>query len=174
LPRFKICRFAAAGALALIVIVPMAACGAPGVSPLPVDAGETAPIIAADPTPSASPADSSRPGVAKPATVRKPTKTKPSKPTATSSPDDCRRGRRDLDLQNTVLDLNRWMCFYTGGVLRLQGIGPPDLATWEPAELVVSSYAGGVQDLAFVRPGTATVTIPQEGQNHTVTVVVRS
>ena len=36
------------------------------------------------------------------------------------------------------------------------------------------SYEAGVVDLRFVRPGTATVTIPQEDQTHTITVVVIS
>ena len=36
------------------------------------------------------------------------------------------------------------------------------------------SYEAGVVDLRFVRPGTVTVTIPQDEQTYTITVVVVS
>ena len=80
--------------------------------------------------------------------------------------------RYDLDLQNTELALLTSMCFATGAVLRVQGIGPGEL-TAEPADLVSQQYEGGVVDIRFVRPGTVTVTIPQNGQTYTITVVVR-
>jgi hypothetical protein len=81
--------------------------------------------------------------------------------------------RYDLDLRNTVLDLVRSMCFHTGGILRLQGIGP-GLVTSQPTSVVSQSYEAGVVDLRFIRAGTATVTIPQNEQTHTITVVVVS
>jgi hypothetical protein len=76
-----------------------------------------------------------------------------------------------MDLQNTVLDLHKSMCFTAGGVLRLQGIGP-GLVQSSPDTVVSQSYEGGVVDLRFLRPGTATVTIPQEDRTHTIEVVV--
>jgi hypothetical protein len=79
--------------------------------------------------------------------------------------------RYDLDLRETELALVRSMCFHVGAILRLQGIGP-GLVTAEPESLVTRSYEAGVQDIRFVRPGTVTVTIPQEEQTHTITVVV--
>ncbi|MEU8616155.1 hypothetical protein AB0C29_50050 [Actinoplanes sp. NPDC048791] len=81
--------------------------------------------------------------------------------------------RHDLDLHNTVLDLIKSMCFHTGGVLRLQGIGP-GLVTAVPGSLVSRNYEAGVVDLRFVRPGTVTVRIPQDEQTYTITVVVIS
>ena len=69
--------------------------------------------------------------------------------------------RYDLDVQNTVLDLVRSMCFHTGGVLRLKGIGP-GLVTSQPASVVSQSYEAGVVDLRFIRSGTATVDHPAE------------
>ncbi|WP_246278301.1 hypothetical protein [Phytohabitans rumicis] len=80
--------------------------------------------------------------------------------------------RYDVDLQNTELALLKSMCFATGAVLRLQGIGP-GLVTVEPASLVSQSYEAGVVDIRFVRRGTVTVNIPQDEQTYTVTVVIR-
>jgi hypothetical protein len=98
----------------------------------------------------------------------------PTKPTSTQPTGTCYGAvRHDLDLRNTVLDLVKSMCFHTGGVLRLQGIGP-GLVTTAPGSLVSSSYEGGVVDLRFIRPGTVTVTIPQDEQTYTITVVVVS
>jgi hypothetical protein len=98
----------------------------------------------------------------------------PTKPTSTQPTGTCYGAvRHDLDLRNTVLDLVKSMCFHTGGVLRLQGIGP-GLVTATPRSLVSSSYEGGVVDLRFIGPGTVTVTIPQDEQTYTITVVVVS
>ena len=52
------------------------------------------------------------------------------------------------------------------------GIGP-GLVTAEPESLVSRYYEAGVEDIRFVRPGTVTVTIPQDTETHTITVVVR-
>ena len=40
-------------------------------------------------------------------------------------------------------------------------------------DLVSQHYEAGVVDIRFVRPGTVAVTIPKEGREHTITVVVR-
>ena len=172
MPRFKIRHVVAAGALALIATVPTAGCAGRTLSPLPVDAAETAPATTAGPTPTASPTGSALPGVAQPPTVRKPTKAKTTKSTA-PSPTDCYRTRQVVDVPTTVIDLLGVMCFYTGVILRLQGIDPSQVVTREPADLAVLSYEAGGVDVTFVRRGTVTITIPQEeGQNHTITVVV--
>jgi hypothetical protein len=62
--------------------------------------------------------------------------------------------------------------FHTGGVLRLKE--STRLVTSQPASVVSQNYEAGVVDLRFIRPGTATVTIPQNEQTHTITVVVVS
>jgi hypothetical protein len=177
-------HIAAAGALALIATVPMAACGGRSVSPLPVQAADDDRVAASsqasstDPRAS-SPVGSSPPGVAKPRAGAGPAKTttvKSAPPTSTSTrPISSCRGavRYDLDLRNTVLDLVKSMCFHTGGVLRLQGIGP-GLVTATPESLRAYSYEAGVVDLRFLRPGTVTVTIPQDEQTYTINVVVIS
>lgn len=175
-PKFR--HITAAGALALIATIPLAACGDPSVSPRPAQAAEiepAAPDQSAGTTPSASArAGNAEPGVARQPAGPKPAKTNPAKPTSTKPPGACYGAvRHDLDLHNTVLDLVKSMCFHTGGILRLQGIGP-GLVTATPGSLVSHSYEGGVVDLRFVRPGTVTVTIPQDEQTYTITVVVVS
>jgi len=187
-PRFR--HIAAAGSIALIATVPLAACGNnPSVSPRPAQAAENETAAAADQTPNTSLGASSRPGNAEPDVARqpagqrpveartvKPTSTRPTsaRPASTKPAGTCYGAvRHDLDLRNTVLDLVKSMCFHTGGVLRLQGIGP-GLVTATPGSLVSSSYEAGVVDLRFVRPGTVTVTIPQDEQTYTITVVVVS
>jgi hypothetical protein len=111
--------------------------------------------------------------------VPKPTKTRttkpaPPRPTATAAESTCYGAvRHDLDLQNTELALIKSMCFHTGGTLRLHSIGP-GLVTATPGSLVSSSYEAAVVDLRFLRPGTVTVTIPQDSQTYTIEVVVRS
>jgi hypothetical protein len=178
-PRVR--SLAAVGALALIGIAPVAACGSQTLNPLPVPAASAEPAdttarSAGAPSASASVAHSPPPATGR-TTPRRPVQTKPVRPTTaeppTSEPSRSCYGaiRFDLDLQNTELELIKSMCFRAGGVLRLQGIGP-GLVTATPTSLVSSSYAGGVVDLRFLRPGTVTVTIPQEEKTYTITVVV--
>jgi hypothetical protein len=174
----KIRHIAAAGALALIAIAPLTACGADSVSPLPVQAAEAEPAATASPTTTTTPSAESPPAVAKPPAGLRPAHTKTGKPSpprpTTTRPSTCLGAvRYDLDLHNNELALVGPMCFHTGGKLRLQGIGP-GLVDWTPRSLAAHNYAGGVVDLTFIRPGTVTVTIPQDGQVYTITVVVRS
>jgi hypothetical protein len=178
--RFR--HVATVGALALIGTAPLAACAAEPLAPLPAQAASAGPTGTAGHSqavpPPGTPATtgSSPPGVAgfatrpapAPAGTRPPTRATP-RPSASSS---CFGAvRYDLDLQSTVLDLQTSMCFHTGGVLRLKGIGP-GLVTSTPAALRSQSYEAGVQDIRFLRPGTVTVTIPQDEQTYTITVVV--
>jgi hypothetical protein len=170
-------RIAAAGALALITIAPVAACGAEPLAPLPVQA--------AAPEPSATAAAPSAPPSAVPATTAAPpgrvatraapgpVRTTKSRTTAPGPADPACYGavRHDVNLQEEVLDLITSMCFHIGGILRLQGIGP-GLVTATPTSLRSYNYEAGVVDLRFLRPGTVTVTIPQEDRTHTITVVV--
>ena len=176
----KFRHLAAAGALALIATVPMAACGGRSVSPLPVQAADDDRVITPSTNPAASsPVGNSPPSVAKPPAGAGPAKTTtvkpaPPRPTSTRPINSCLGAvRYDLDLRNTVLDLVKSMCFHTGGVLRLQGIGP-GLVTATPESLRSYSYEAGVVDLRFLRPGTVTVTIPQDDQTYTINVVVIS
>jgi hypothetical protein len=169
---------AAAATLALLA-APLAACGADPVAPLPAEAAPPAATATANPSlfapsgASASP-DASPPRSAAPPPAVRPTKPTSTRPTSTKAPSTCLGAvRYDLDVQNTVLDLVRSMCFHTGGVLRLKGIGP-GLVTSRPTSVVSQSYEAGVVDLRFIRAGTATVTIPQNEQTHTITVVVVS
>jgi hypothetical protein len=177
--RPTIHQIAAAGALALITVVPLAACGSTdSLKPLPAEAAE-ANSAPASPSATAPPRTSLAPTTRLPQTaqpppaVSRPKPPKTTRPTTTKPTGTCLGAvRYDLDLQNTVLDLVRSMCFHTGGVLRLQGIGP-GLVTATPTRLVSQNYEGGVVDLRFVRSGTVTVTIPQDEQTYTITVVVR-
>lgn len=162
--RRSIHHLATVGALALTVVAVTAACSPDTVSPLPIQTPSQ--TLAA--TPSASSPPATPPPASQPP---KPAKTPSPQPTASNS--SCMGAiRYDLDLQNTELALLKSMCFATGAVLRVQGIGPGELSA-EPADLVSQQYEAGVVDIRFVRPGTVTVTIPQPEQTYTITVVVR-
>ena len=188
------------GSLALIATVPLTACGDPSVSPRPTEAatagrlpGTTPPGATVRALPSVS-AIAGRPVPRRPVPTRTaaPVRTgprtaapvapaapaAPAAPTsapgsASAEPADACYGavRHDLDLRTTVLELVTSMCFHAGGVLRLQGIGP-GLVTATPESLVAQNYEAGVVDLRFLRPGTVTVTIPQDERTDTITVVV--
>jgi hypothetical protein len=171
-PTFR--RIAVVGALALMAAAPLAACGADTLSPLPVQAAAPATTVSAPPSAATRPG-SSPPRVAAPPAAGNPAHTtKPTRPPTTKPTSTCYGAvRHDLDLRSTELALVRSMCFRVGGVLRLQGIGP-GLVTAEPASLVSQNYEAGVVDLRFVRTGTVTVSIPQDQQTYTITVVVIS
>jgi hypothetical protein len=165
-------------AVVLAATVGVAACGADAVSPLPVQPPGPTPstptpsAISAIPTPTASPSrpppTSGRPPA--PRTTRGTPRTTPPSTAATPA---CRGAvRYDLPLAETEIELLRSLCFATGAVLRIQGIGP-GLVTVDRPELVSQQYEAGVVDIRFVRPGTVAVTIPKEGREHTITVVVR-
>ncbi|MET7671033.1 hypothetical protein [Micromonospora luteifusca] len=174
------------GVVVLVAAVAVAACGADAVAPLPVQPpGPSSP----PPTPSATPAPtaptgspsrppptSGRPIAAPPAPTRTrgtPQRTAPASTRPTGPTTSCQGAvRYDLPLAETELELLRSLCFATGAVLRIQGIGP-GLVTVDRPELVSQQYEAGVVDIRFVRPGTVDVTIPQQDRAHTITVVVR-
>ena len=181
----RVRRLAAVVAAALMTAV--SACAGEPLAPLPVQAAPATTTTAAA-TPSGAPSGPPVTATPKPppsirrtarattaATVRPTTRATTAPPS--SRPSTCFGAvRYDLDLQNTVLDLVPSMCFRAGGVLRLQGIGP-GLVTAAPAGLTSQTYAAGVVDLRFLRPGTVTVTVPQDDgpqddEPHTITVVV--
>lgn len=174
--RPSIPRLVTVGALALIALLPAAACGSEPVSPLPIRSGAATPSQPASaPTVVSTPQANAPPEVRNPPANQRPKTQRPqtSTPPPTTSTSTCRGAERyDIDLQNTELALHTSMCFATGGVLRLQGIGP-GLVTVEPDSLVARSYEGGVVDIRFLHPGTVTVTIPQNEQDHTIAVVIR-
>lgn len=106
---------------------------------------------------------------------RSPPATTPTvEPTPAGSATPTCRGavRHEVDLSNNER-LDTWMCFQTGGVLRLRGIGP-GLVTADPRDLVDMNYEAAVQDIAFVRPGTVTLTITRDERVDTITVVVNA
>ena len=174
----RIRPLATAGVLALIALGPLAACAGEPLRPIPVQAADAEPSATTDrpsgrPSTSASPAHAPPPAV-EPTTTRRPVRKQPVRTsTRTADPTASCYGaiRYDVDLQNTELALMESLCFRAGAVLRLQGIGP-GLVTSSPASLRSQSYEGGVVDIRFLRPGTVTVTIPQEEQTYTITVVV--
>ncbi|MFI6234325.1 hypothetical protein ACIBD9_12280 [Micromonospora sp. NPDC050784] len=169
----------------LAVTVAVSGCGgADAVSPLPVQPpGPTRsmptptaiPTISAIAAPTGSPfrppPTSARPAAPPPA----PTRTRGT-PRTTPPPDAtpaCQGAvRYDLPLAETEIELLKSLCFATGAVLRIQGIGP-GLVTVDRPELVSQQYEAGVVDIRFVRAGTVAVTIPKDGREHTITVVVR-
>lgn len=178
-------------AVALALIALLSGCAGNQLAPLPVPvrAAETtsqpssATAAASSPSPSSSPATtrSSRP----PASVipdapaikipPRPTTGTPSpKPTTSAPPSSCDEAVLvDLDLQNTELALVPSMCFHIGGVLRMHSIGP-GLVEATPESLRDYRYEAAVVTLRFLRPGTVTVTIPQDTQTYTIEVVVIS
>ncbi|MGC4748697.1 hypothetical protein ACLQ28_24035 [Micromonospora sp. DT201] len=175
-----------------MAVVAVAACGTDAVAPLPAQPPgpssppptlSAAPATPATPSPteptgspSRPPSTSGRPIAAPPAPTR--TRSTPQRPApATTTPTgpttSCQGAvRYDLPLAETELELLRSLCFATGAVLRIQGIGP-GLVTVDRPELVSQQYEAGVVDIRFVRPGTVDVTIPQQDRSHTITVVVR-
>jgi hypothetical protein len=179
-------HLAAAGAVALITASSLAACGAQPISPRPATRasapasantglGNVVPSVAPSVDLSVAPTAARRPTRPVPARSRSRTPgPAPSPPASTTSTSTCFGAvRHDLDLNTTELALIKSMCFHTGGVLRLQGIGP-GLVTSAPESLVSQSYEAAVVDIRFVRAGTVTVTIPMEQQTYTITVVVVS
>ncbi|MEU4568808.1 hypothetical protein [Micromonospora sp. NPDC023956] len=177
-------RLVPATVVAVALTGVVAACGAGGdvpVSPLPVQPPSVAPTRTPGPpvpsaTSAAPPPTAGRPVVVP--TSRRPAPAPSTRtPTATVSPtglpDSCHGAvRYDLVLAETELALVTSLCFATGAVLRIIGIGPGEV-TVDREDLVSRSYAGGVVDIRFVRPGTVTVLIPQEGMTYPITVVVR-
>ncbi|MGW3784515.1 hypothetical protein ACWD5Z_08000 [Micromonospora chokoriensis] len=169
---------------ALAAIVAVAACGSDAVSPLPVQPPGPSPstsAVASPPTPSVTPGASRSPTrpppAAEPPVTPAPIRTRGTPPRPTPSPTTPTSSclgvvRYDLPVADTELELLRSLCFATGAVLRIQGIGP-GLVTVDRPELVSQHYEAGVVDIRFVRPGTVAVTIPKDDRAHTVTVVVR-
>lgn len=185
--RLSLRRLAAVTALALAVVALAAACGSESLSPLATEASSRPPSATSSQTPSATSSQSpaatpsaSIPQANPPATwgpppMPTPTKTRtlpPTTPASSGPPSSCMGAiRYDLALRNSE-PLPSSLCFATGAVLRVQGIGPGELSV-EPPDLASTHYEGGVEDIQFVRPGTVTVTIPQDTETHTITVVVR-
>ncbi|MFC4017863.1 hypothetical protein ACFOW4_07875 [Micromonospora sp. GCM10011542] len=175
-------RFVTRMAAAVTLTVAVAACGADAVSPLPVQppgpSGSTStpaatPSATATAAPSRVPPTTGRPVPVPPAPSR--TRGTPPRPTPSpTGPTTACQGavRYDLPLAETELELLTSLCFATGAVLRIQGIGP-GLVTVDRPELVSQQYEAGVVDIRFVRAGTVVVTIPQEDRRHAITVVVR-
>ncbi|MEU4474688.1 hypothetical protein [Micromonospora sp. NPDC023888] len=170
---------------AFAATVAVTACGTDAVSPLPVQPGSPSPSVSTGtttPTPPATPGPTGSPS-RPPPTAGRPVPTPPTPtrtrgtprttPPPTAAPPACQGAvRYDLPLAETELSLLRSLCFATGAVLRIQGIGP-GLVTVDRPDLVAQHYEAGVVDIRFVRPGTVDVTIPQEDRTHTITVVVR-
>lgn len=168
----------AAAALLAVVAAGVGCGGQTPVSPLPV----RPPPVAASATPTGSAAVTTPPTPPGPSTAaptsRRPAPAGPasttrSRGTRTPSPTPACHGpiRYDIVLAETELELIRSLCFAAGAVLRIQGIGP-GLVTVDREDLVSRHYEAGVVDIRFVRTGTVAVTIPQDGREHTITVVV--
>lgn len=172
----------------LAATVGVAACGADAVSPLPVQPPgptrttptpstiSTISTTSAVPTPTGSPSRpppiSARPAAPPPAPTRTRGTPRTTPPPTDATPACQGAVRYDLPLAETEIELLKSLCFATGAVLRIQGIGP-GLVTVDRPELVSQQYEAGVVDIRFVRPGTVAVTIPKEDRAHTITVVVR-
>ncbi|CCH17494.1 hypothetical protein [Micromonospora lupini] len=171
----------------LAATVAVAACGADAVAPLPVQppgATRSTPAPSAISTTPATPAPTGSPSrppppptsgrpVAAPPTPTRTRGTPRTTPPPTAATPACQGAvRYDLPLAETEVELLTSLCFATGAVLRIQGIGP-GLVTVDRPELVSQQYEAGVVDIRFVRTGTVAVTIPKEGREHTITVVVR-
>ncbi|GIJ42139.1 hypothetical protein [Micromonospora andamanensis] len=172
-------------AVAVVLVAGAAGCADEPVAPLPVR--PPAPTTASPPVPSSpsTPRPSGTPVVAPPTVVtvpparptsapRSPTparSTRTPTPTATTSAVCLGAVRYELPLSDPG-PLPSSLCFATGGVLRLAGIGPGEV-TVDREDLVDSQYEAGVVDLRFVRTGTVDVFVPREAGTHVITVVVR-
>ncbi|WP_254909881.1 hypothetical protein [Micromonospora sp. NBS 11-29] len=161
----------------LVLLLGAPACADQPVSPLPVRPPAASTVAAAPPPASTSPAappsrttrTPARPESSAPTRTRS---TRPTSPAGTTAPTACLGAvRYDLNLAETELALVRSLCFATGGVLRIQGIGPGQVEV-DQEHLVSRSYEAGVVDIRFVRAGTVVVSIPQDGRTYPVTVVV--
>lgn len=167
-------RTAVAAGFATVAVGGSGGCTAAPVSPLPaqppapsVSPPSQPPSTAALGTPTAALGTAS---AARPRPVVRTPRTRSAEPTASSS---CLGAvRRELDLRTTELSLVQSMCFSVGGVLSVRGIGPGEISI-EPDNLVSGFYEGGVTVVRFVRPGTVTVSIPENGRRHEIVVVVR-
>ncbi|MEW2431246.1 hypothetical protein AB0877_24805 [Micromonospora sp. NPDC047644] len=172
---------------ALTAAAAVAACGSDAVSPLPAQPRGPSPsastLPSPPPTPSVTagtsrspsrpPSAAGRPVPVPPAPTRtRGTPQRPTPPPTTLTSSCLGAVRYDLPVADTELELLRSLCFATGAVLRIQGIGP-GLVTVDRPELVSQHYEAGVVDIRFVRPGTVAVTIPKDDRAHTITVVVR-
>ncbi|WP_305069332.1 hypothetical protein [Micromonospora sp. AP08] len=176
-PRRGRRRAAARTALAVLAaLVGASACADRPVSPLPVrpPTPVASTVGAAASATSASPAPE-RPTATPPSRSPAPPRSRTARPTASTStalPSACLGAvRYDLVLAETELALLKSLCFATGGVLRIRGIGPGQV-TVDRQDLVSRSYEAGVVDIRFVRAGTVVVTIPQNGRTYPITVVV--
>ncbi|MFG1660282.1 hypothetical protein ACGFIY_27445 [Micromonospora chersina] len=171
-------RRRAAPALAtLAVLAGTPACADRPVSPLPVrpPAPAASTVGAAPPPTTTVPGTSTGTRPSRSPAPSPPTRSRTVRPRASAStalPSACLGAvRYDLVLAETELALLKSLCFATGGVLRIRGIGP-GLVTVDRADLVSRSYEAGVVDIRFVRAGTVVVTIPQDGRTYPITVVV--
>ncbi|MFI7284863.1 hypothetical protein ACIBOV_31870 [Micromonospora chersina] len=174
-PRRRRAALAAGALTALVVLAGTSACADRPVSPLPVRPPAPAASTvgaAASPTTAAAPETSTG---TRPSRTPAPTRSRTVRPpalTSTALPSACLGAvRYDLVLAETELALLKSLCFATGGVLRIRGIGPGQV-TVDRADLVSRSYEAGVVDIRFVRAGTVVVTIPQDGRTYPITVVV--
>jgi hypothetical protein len=158
------------------------------VSPLPTEAVTTTisvapPRAALGPSPSrsspsTSPSPSPSPPVSPRPTEPPPTRTHPTPPPTkatnpTRTTSSCEGAVvHTIDVAKDELALVPSFCLATGAVLRVVNIGPGEVTTDAP-DRVDQRYEAGVVEIRFVRTGTVVVTIPQQGQPHDVTVVVR-
>ncbi|WP_432050783.1 hypothetical protein [Verrucosispora sp. NA02020] len=167
----------------LAVLLITAGCADRPVAPLPVVPPTTAPSSPAAPTTGAPPLAGPTTTDPRPPSVRATRSPSPPAPVPTTrrstprppsptTPDACLGAvRYDLVLAD-VGPMPTSLCLATGGVLRIQGIGPGQV-TVDRTDLADSHYEAGVVDVRFLRSGTVDVTIPHEGTVHVVTVVVR-
>jgi hypothetical protein len=143
------------------------------VAPLPIESAvTTTPAAPATRTALPSPTTTAPPQPPRPPRIRQ----RPSaSPTAEPTRESSCYGRvvYELEVAETEFAVLGPLCFSTGAVLRLQGIGP-GLVTVDPESLVAQSYEAAVYDITFLRPGTVEVTIPHDERIDTVTVVVVS
>ncbi|MFF4892587.1 hypothetical protein [Micromonospora chersina] len=172
-PRRRPAALAAGALTALVVVAGTSACADRPVSPLPVrpPAPAASTVGAAAPPTTAAALETST--GTRPSRSPAPPRSRTARPPAsTALPSACLGAvRYDLVLAETELALLKSLCFATGGVLRIRGIGP-GLVTVDRTDLVSRSYEAGVVDIRFVRAGTVVVTIPQDGRTYPITVVV--
>ncbi len=173
-----------AAAVALTVAAALPGCGGEPLAPLPVQAAGPASGAPVSRTPSVRPNEPATtagtpPREAAPTTTRRPapagtttTRTRTTTPPAEDTSNCYGAGeRREVNLQETVLDLLPPMCFHTGGTLRLYNAGPGEV-TATPENLRTTRYAAAVHDVHFIRPGTVDVAVTTDGQTQVITVVV--
>ena len=149
--------------LALAMVAPVAACGDEPVFPLDADPPRTS-VTASVPAPSPT----TRGPTLRAATPRR-TQTRTPSPTASPA---CAVVFKVVKADDQLALLRPGFCTATGGVLRIEAMGP-DGVTLEPSGIASTACDVGICEVFFANPGTVNVSIVRGTDFVEIPVVVR-